>query len=196
MNNDGLDDIVVGAPLYADPDTGVAGYDEGRVSVFLGSYAGRLHETLRIRGNIPGARFGSAISYLGDLDFDGYAEVAIGAPQEDDGRGSVYIYPGDRITGISKKPVQSLKARDIYPYLRGFGQSISLLPADIDQNGCPDIAVGSYNSGHAVIFRGRPVLRWEIITPHSIPTIPRNASVLTLEDVCVIYTGEYAPKTI
>ena len=45
-------------------------------------------------------RFGTTIVSLADLNGDGLRDVAVGAPLEDDRRGAVYIYLGDRRRGI------------------------------------------------------------------------------------------------
>ena len=42
------------------------------------------------------ARFGSAVANAGDLDGDGREELAVGAPFEDGGRGTVRIYYGKK----------------------------------------------------------------------------------------------------
>jgi len=39
-------------------------------------------------------RFGSAVATLGDLDFDGLSDFAVGSPFEDDGAGAVRIFFG------------------------------------------------------------------------------------------------------
>jgi len=48
-------------------------------------------------------RFGFSIANLGDLNKDGYEDVAIGAPYE--GSGAVYIYLGSD-NGLITEPAQ------------------------------------------------------------------------------------------
>jgi len=48
-------------------------------------------------------RFGFAITNLGDLNKDGYDDIAIGAPYE--GNGVIYIYQGSDL-GIIVEPSQ------------------------------------------------------------------------------------------
>lgn len=42
------------------------------------------------------SRFGMAISAIFDLDLDGYSDVVVGAPLEDNHKGVVYIYNGEK----------------------------------------------------------------------------------------------------
>jgi hypothetical protein len=48
-------------------------------------------------------RFGFAIANLGDLNSDGYEDIAVGAPY--DGNGAVYIYLGSA-QGLIPEPSQ------------------------------------------------------------------------------------------
>jgi len=48
-------------------------------------------------------RFGFALTKLGDLNFDGYEDIAVGAPYE--GKGAVYIYLGSA-QGLIPEPSQ------------------------------------------------------------------------------------------
>lgn len=57
-------------------------------------------------------RFGTTISSLADLNGDGLRDVAVGAPLEENNAGAVYIYLGQRGTGmrnISSQVIQSYK---------------------------------------------------------------------------------------
>lgn len=56
-----------------------------------------------------GSRFGSSVVAVGDLDQNGFIDIAIGAPHEEDVSGSsgvVYIYYSDR-SGLSENKKQA-----------------------------------------------------------------------------------------
>lgn len=40
-------------------------------------------------------RFGSSLAVLPDLNTDGFMDLAVGAPLENDGQGSIYIFHGE-----------------------------------------------------------------------------------------------------
>lgn len=48
------------------------------------------------------ARFGSAIGTLADIDLDGFNDVVIGAPLENQNSGAIYIYNGFQKTILNK----------------------------------------------------------------------------------------------
>ncbi|EFA09738.2 Integrin alpha-PS3-like Protein [Tribolium castaneum] len=153
VNGDGLDDLVVGAPFHT---TGK--FNEGKVYIFLGSGSGSLRVPKResILGGSTNGQFGSTVQFLGDVDHDGFGDVAVAAPYEESKSGVVYLYRGSS-DGLITTPSQRIVGKNIYPEIRGFGVSISR-PADIDTNSYPDIAIGAYLSGHAVVLRSRPVV--------------------------------------
>ncbi|KAJ8881836.1 hypothetical protein PR048_018322, partial [Dryococelus australis] len=137
VNKDGLDDLLVGAPYHALREPGRTGWDEGRVYVFLSQNQGQLKEVTgerKIVGDgVNGGNFGTSIASVGDLDRDGYADIAVGAPYGgEDRRGVIYIYNGNR-DGISSKYSQRILGSDINKSIRGFGISISN-GMDIDNN--------------------------------------------------------------
>lgn len=154
LNADGLSDLLVGAPMA----TGVT-REEGRVHVYINQGQAKLLEAeFQLTGSDAyAARFGETIADLGDLDDDGYPDVAIGAPQEDDLKGAVYIYNGRR-EGISSTPSQRITGSTLGHDLRMFGQSLSS-GIDIDDNGYHDVAVGAFLSDSAVVLRTRPVIQ-------------------------------------
>ncbi|XP_054642839.1 integrin alpha-4 isoform X1 [Dunckerocampus dactyliophorus] len=154
LNADGLSDLLVGAPMV----TG-RGREEGRVHVYINQGQAKLLEAeFQLSGSDAyAARFGETIADLGDLDDDGYPDVAVGAPQEEELKGAVYIYNG-RKDGISQTPSQRISGSSLGRDLRMFGQSLSS-GVDIDDNGYQDVAVGAFLSDTAVVLRTRPVLR-------------------------------------
>lgn len=154
LNADGLSDLLVGAPMA----TG-ASREEGRVHVYINQGQAELVELdFALSGSEAyAARFGEAIADLGDLDDDGYPDVAVGAPHEDELKGAVYIYNG-RQDGISPTPSQRITGASLGRELFMFGQSISS-GVDVDDNGYQDVAVGAFLSDSAVVLRSRPVVR-------------------------------------
>lgn len=48
-------------------------------------------------------RFGHSMTSLGDLNLDGFNDLAVGAPYE--GRGAIYIYLGSQ-DGLIREPAQ------------------------------------------------------------------------------------------
>ncbi|KAM3842351.1 integrin alpha-4 [Diretmus argenteus] len=161
LNADGLSDLLVGAPMETSSLATGAAREEGRVHVYINQGEAKLLEAefQLIGRDSYAARFGETIANLGDLDDDGYPDVAVGAPQEEDLRGAIYIYNG-RKEGITMTPSQrisgSFQGRD----LKMFGQSLSS-GIDIDDNGYQDVAVGAFLSDSAVVLRTRPVVRVE-----------------------------------
>ena len=94
-------DLVVGAPFYVDKKG--AG---GAVYVYLNPIDGFQNNTPYVRLTGPTeSRFGYAISTIGDLNKDGFDDLAVGAPYAEDGTGYVYIYLGSK-TGVIIEPSQ------------------------------------------------------------------------------------------
>ncbi|KAM8933367.1 integrin alpha-4 isoform 2-T2 [Pelodytes ibericus] len=151
LNGDGLSDLLVGAPMQSTIR------EEGRVFVYMNT--GNVMEELKFDlygSDLYAARFGESITNLGDIDNDGFEDVAIGAPHEDDLSGAVYIYNG-RKTGITTTFSQRIQGKKFDSGLRMFGQSISG-GLDVDENGYKDIAIGAFLSDAVVLLRTRPVV--------------------------------------
>ncbi|KAJ7418702.1 integrin subunit alpha 9 [Willisornis vidua] len=155
LNSDGLSDLLVGAPMFSEIR------DEGQVTVYINRGNGVLEEQLVLGGDSAyNAHFGESMAALGDIDDDGFPDVAIGAPKEDNHAGAVYIYHGDA-NGITPQYSMKLSGQRINPKLRMFGQSISG-GVDMDSNGYPDMTVGAFLSDSVVLLRSRPVITVDI----------------------------------
>lgn len=73
LNMDNLDELLIGAPQHTiTNDASATSGDEGKVYVYVNK-GGNLIEALPLYGNkVKGARFGSAISLLGDINRDNF----------------------------------------------------------------------------------------------------------------------------
>jgi hypothetical protein len=93
VNDDGYDDVIVGAPGYDG-----AGTDEGAAFVYLGGPGGVSATPVWTRtGGSSTAGFGDCVAGAGDINEDGFDEVAVGALGYDAGignEGAAYVYPG------------------------------------------------------------------------------------------------------
>ncbi|XP_068607014.1 integrin alpha-D [Brachionichthys hirsutus] len=155
VNSDGSTDfLLVGAPLFYWPqDRG-----EGQIYVY------RLTEEIKLRSELnvtvsSMGRFGTSISSLADVNGDELRDVAVGAPLEDDNRGAVYLFLGDRQRGIRCTFSQRITGRELDLGLRFFGQAIDGR-IDLGQDGLLDMVVGS--QGMAVVLRSRPVFSVQV----------------------------------
>ncbi|XP_064825440.1 integrin alpha-4-like isoform X4 [Oncorhynchus masou masou] len=172
LNTDGLSDLLVGAPMFS------AVREEGRVYIYMNQGQANMKEmefTLAGRDSYA-ARFGESITSLGDIDDDGYPDVAVGAPQEDDLHGAIYIYNG-RKTGLEQYFSQRIAGSALGSAFKMFGQSVSG-GIDVDGNGYPDVAVGAFLSDSAVVLRTRAVVVVEatILLP---PSVNRTHALCT-----------------
>jgi hypothetical protein len=78
VDNDGDDDLVVGAPRWGStdfPDAGAAYLYEGSPTGLQASAAWTVNG-----GVVPG-RFGNSVDGAGDVNGDGFADVVVGAPE-------------------------------------------------------------------------------------------------------------------
>uniref|UniRef100_A0AAR2JJ76 Integrin alpha-2 domain-containing protein n=1 Tax=Pygocentrus nattereri TaxID=42514 RepID=A0AAR2JJ76_PYGNA len=197
LNADGLSDLLVGAPMFSEVR------DEGQVYVYLSRGNGVMEEAKILNGeNAYNAHFGECITTLGDIDDDGYQDVAIGAPKEDDYGGAVYIYHGDAM-GIVSKYSMRLSGRSISPTLQMFGQSLSG-DVDMDGNGYPDVTIGAFMADSVVLLRSRPVItvNVSIFLPTSINISvpqchegPQHLNCFEV-NVCMSFHGKRVPGQI
>ncbi|XP_069170867.1 integrin alpha-5 isoform X2 [Procambarus clarkii] len=151
LDGDGEDEVVVGAPLGRVPLS--SGYKEtGKVLVIVPKHG----VTHTLEGTEDFAWFGNSLACLGDINNDGYKDLAVGAPQHSGG-GAVFIFLGSN-TGIRATPSQPTPK---FSLSGGFGYSLAG-GRDGDGNGYPDLLVGAPLSDAAFFFRTAPVLRLHV----------------------------------
>ncbi|XP_058456838.1 integrin alpha-PS3-like [Malaya genurostris] len=157
VNGDGLTDVLIGAPFYSENLIN----DGGAVYVFLNKGLNddevlRLEKQIVLKSTYVGSgQFGYAIALIGDINYDGYNDVAIGAPFEESGR--VYIFHGGP-EGLLPQPVQSLESSGNSQPFAMFGASIAR-GVDVDENSYNDIAVGAPAEDKVYLFKTYPIVR-------------------------------------
>ncbi|XP_062842262.1 integrin alpha-7 isoform X2 [Trichomycterus rosablanca] len=175
LNQDGWTDLIVGAPNFFDRKAEIG----GAVYVFLNPASHwEKARPIRLNGTYD-SMFGMTVSAAGDLDQDGFSDIAVGAPF--DGYGKVFIFRGSSV-GIETKPSQVLDGMNAGVARFGYSLSGGL---DIDGNLYPDVAVGSL-SDQVVLFRSRPVIH--VSRDVSVETQQIDLSQSSCEDrdgVCV-----------
>uniref|UniRef100_A0A8C4NHL5 Integrin alpha-2 domain-containing protein n=1 Tax=Eptatretus burgeri TaxID=7764 RepID=A0A8C4NHL5_EPTBU len=185
VNNWGDDLLLVAAPMFMDRQ----GREIGKVYVFaLSMGVWQLKKELfPAEDQGQASRFGSALSPLTDLNHDNFAELAVGAPLENNGQGALYIFSG-HARMLDSKPSQRIPAADVMPGLRFFGRSIHG-KLDMDGNGIADIAVGADNK--ALLLWSRPVASvwWTVnFSPTEINLQNRLCLVHNLKNICFFIT--------
>ncbi|XP_060770564.1 integrin alpha-11 isoform X3 [Neoarius graeffei] len=156
QDEDGLTDLLlVAAPMYFS-----RGWETGRVYIYRLDYQGQvnLEGFLEPSDWAHNSRFGSSMSSVPDLNGDGYGELVVGAPLEDDHGGAIYLFYS-RHNGIQPKYKQRIAAADISSGLQYFGRSVHGV-MDINGDGLPDLSVGAL--GAAILLWSRSVVRVHI----------------------------------
>uniref|UniRef100_A0A8C2F5F1 Integrin, alpha V n=1 Tax=Cyprinus carpio TaxID=7962 RepID=A0A8C2F5F1_CYPCA len=151
-------DLLVGAPLFMDRGSDGKLREVGQVYVYLGKGGFTFNNVIKLTGSEIYARYGSSICSLGDLNMDGYNDVAIAAPYGGQfHRGLVYIHNG-RPTGpnpVASQVLEGTWASASMPSSFGYAMNGG---TDVDQNGYPDLIVGVFGADKAVLYRARPVI--------------------------------------
>ena len=158
VTGDSKSDLIIGAPHYYDRVNKTGGAIYVYVNKGLGKHKLGPAADVVVYGE-PDSAFGSSITTLGDINMDGFNDIAIGAPGADQGIGRVYIFHGTR-SGVIVEPAQIISGQRLYLTdsfsVRGFGYALSG-GLDMDLNGYPDLIVGSLSDA-AFLYRCRPIV--------------------------------------
>ncbi|EQA47146.1 FG-GAP repeat protein [Leptospira broomii serovar Hurstbridge str. 5399] len=150
INGDGYPDLAVGTPS--------ASSNTGQVFLFYSSGSGGILTSNLAAANasISGtanSTFGNFVD-LGDVNGDGYADLAAGATAYSANTGQVYIFHSTGITGISASSVGNANAT--ITGIAGSQLGYALALGDINGDGYADLATGAYmysnHAGQAYVF--------------------------------------------
>ena len=154
FNGDGYDDLAVGS------DTSNISNDPGRAYVFFGGSPMSRTPGLRLAGEAAGDYFGFPVAGAGDVNGDGYTDLAAGAILNDAGApnaGRAYVFLGGPAPDGDADVV--ITGQRTYGWL---GYSVSGA-GDFDDDGYDDILVGApmddsggVSSGAVYLLRGGP----------------------------------------
>jgi hypothetical protein len=120
LNGDGFADLIVGALL-----TDAGGADAGRAYVYYGGPGADTTPDLTLTGAAAGDNFGASVASAGDLNGDGFADLIVGAQDNDAGgasAGRAYLYDMNRYFILSPN--------DDEVWNVGSSQSVSWLGAE------------------------------------------------------------------
>ena len=138
VNGDGWDDVLVGAPGY--------GAAEGAAYLYSGSAAGpSAAASTTLLGTTSYSSFGAAVAGIGDVNGDGFDDVAVGAYQTSSNTGEVLVYLGSA-AGLSSTASVTIAAPSAGIY---FGESVAGA-GDIDGDGYDELLVGARGYGGGV----------------------------------------------
>ncbi|KAF7212460.1 integrin alpha-11a isoform X1 [Nothobranchius furzeri] len=153
IDGDGItDNLLVAAPMFFS-----AGLEKGKVYIYRITELNRFipEGALEIHNGGQNARFGSSLAPLPDLNGDGFNDLVVGAPLEDDHKGAIYVF-FSQPNRILRKYKQRIAAADLASGLLYFGRSIHGT-MDMNGDGLVDLAVGSL--GAAVLLWSKSVVR-------------------------------------
>ena len=149
IDNDGISDLIMGA--YGYNDGGLADNGTALLMYGGGTWAGTNAATsadARFYGDTKGDQLGQVTRFIGDVDGDGYDEIALGGNVADYGgnnSGAVWVIPGSATRYSGAMSAGSVAgaifigdAEDRLGDLRNLGDGF-----DLNGDGLADIAMGS-----------------------------------------------------
>ncbi len=156
VNNDGFDDVVIGAYLHSNTFQ-----QQGEALVFLGgspmnnafdfllSYDFALASTRQ--------HFGKKVAGAGDVNNDGFDDIIVSASDRDSSRGAALVYYGGTIMFSTPNVILEEEVKIIN---NSFGYDVTGA-GDVNGDGFDDVIVGSFPStgtGNVYLFFGGSIM--------------------------------------
>jgi len=152
VNGDGYADVIVGAWLY---DAGAL--DTGKAFLYLGGPAGLAHAPAWTgQGELASSVYGYFVNGIGDVNHDGYADIAVGARRysgTSTRQGKVYVYygsPAGPATVASWTATGAQRNGELGCMVSGAG--------DVNGDGFDDLLAGAYRQSNSDSAEGRAYL--------------------------------------
>ncbi len=158
LNGDGFGDLIVGALRYDNGQT-----DEGGAFVYYGGSTINNVLDATLEANQAGAAMGTSVASLGDLNADGYGDVAVGSPLFDGSNadsGQLWVYLG-ATAGVVVAPYKQIDAGLAQPARLGFAVSSGDFNGDGYTDliaGMPDFTGTLSSQGRALVYLGGTVI--------------------------------------
>lgn len=173
VNGDGYSDVLAGAPHYDNGEDG-----EGAAFLYYGSANGLNPVPVIFEGNQSHAEMGYSVASAGDINADGFSDIALGAPFYDNGQpdeGVVFIHYGSP-KGAKPNPAIILERNQFEAH---FGISVALA-GDVNNDSYSDLVIGAnefdqgqLNEGAAFVFYGSQAG----IDPNKATTLQMNQAI-------------------
>ena len=131
VNNDGYDDVIIGAEDY-DRET-------GRAYIYYGGPVMDNTVDVTLNGENLWDSFGCSVSGAGDVNNDGYHDVIVGASNYNTSTGRAYIYYGGAAMNPNPSAALTINGKGTS---NRFGSSVSGA-GDVNNDGYEDLIVGA-----------------------------------------------------